>query len=82
MIHPARFLFNAGSTPKQWNQKMLTDQHFKILAYELDCSKVFANTEIKGGVAISFRNAKRDFGLYNWPEPQQAVHATCADVDF
>ena len=62
MIHPARFLFNAGSTPKQWNQKMLTDQHFKILAYEPDCSKVFANTDIKGGVAISFRDAKRDFG--------------------
>lgn len=61
MIHPARFLFNAGSTPKQWNQKMLTDQHFKILAYEPDCSKVFANTDIKGGVAISFRDAKKDF---------------------
>ena len=23
MIHPARFLFNAGSTPKAWNEKML-----------------------------------------------------------
>ena len=21
LIHPARFLFNAGQTPKQWNQK-------------------------------------------------------------
>ena len=25
LIHPARFLFNAGSTPKAWNQKMLED---------------------------------------------------------
>ena len=25
MIHPARFLFNAGSTPKAWNEKMLND---------------------------------------------------------
>ena len=23
MIHPARFLFNAGSTPKAWNEKCL-----------------------------------------------------------
>lgn len=29
LIHPARFLFNAGSTPKAWNQKMLSDEHFK-----------------------------------------------------
>ena len=29
MIHPARFLFNAGSTPKAWNEKMLKDEHFK-----------------------------------------------------
>lgn len=25
LIHPARFLFNAGSTPKAWNEKMLND---------------------------------------------------------
>ena len=31
MIHPARFLFNAGSTPKQWNQQMLEDPHLKVL---------------------------------------------------
>lgn len=27
MIHPARFLSNAGSTPKAWNKKMLEDKH-------------------------------------------------------
>ena len=31
LIHPARFLFNAGSTPKAWNKKMLADPHFKVL---------------------------------------------------
>ena len=25
LITPARFLFNAGQTPKAWNQKMLED---------------------------------------------------------
>lgn len=31
LITPARFLFNAGRTPKNWNQKMLSDDHFKVL---------------------------------------------------
>ena len=52
LIHPARFLFNAGSTPKAWNEKMLNDPHFKILAYESDSSKVFSNTDIKGGIRL------------------------------
>jgi len=33
LITPARFLFNAGSTPKPWNEKMLNDEHFKVLYY-------------------------------------------------
>ena len=62
LIHPARFLFNAGSTPKVWNQKMLNDPHFKVLMYEEDASKIFPNTDIKGGVAVSYRDADKDFG--------------------
>ena len=53
MIHPARFLFNAGSTPKQWNEQMLQDPHLKVLYFEQDSSKVFSNTDIKGGVVIT-----------------------------
>lgn len=62
LIHPARFLFNAGSTPKAWNKKMLADTHFKVLRYEEDATKVFPNTDIKGGVAITYRDAKKEFG--------------------
>lgn len=62
LIHPARFLFNAGSTPKAWNEKMLNDPHFKVLSYEADSSKVFSNTDIKGGIAISYRGADKSFG--------------------
>ena len=65
LIHPARFLFNAGSTPKQWNQKILQDEHFKVLKYEADCNKVFSNTDIKGGVAISYRDNIKVFGPIN-----------------
>lgn len=62
LIHPARFLFNAGSTPKAWNQKMLSDPHLKVLYYEQDASKIFANTEIKGGVAITYHDHSQNFG--------------------
>nr|WP_296266147.1 Eco57I restriction-modification methylase domain-containing protein [uncultured Merdimonas sp.] len=62
MIHPARFLFNAGSTPKAWNRKMLSDEHFKVLDYEGDASKIFPNTDIKGGVAITYHDTGRKFG--------------------
>lgn len=62
MIHPARFLFNAGTTPKQWNRKMLGDPHLKVLFYEQDSSKVFSNTEIKGGIAITYHDAREDYG--------------------
>lgn len=62
LITPARFLFDAGQTPKEWNRKMLSDPHFTVLHYEQNAASVFPNTEIKGGVAISMRNAKADFG--------------------
>lgn len=62
MIHPARFLFNAGRTSKDWNRKMLQDTHFKVLSYEKDSSKIFADTEIKGGIVVSYRDAQKDFG--------------------
>ncbi len=62
LIHPARFLFNAGKTPKAWNDKMLSDEHLKVLHYEQDSSKLFANTDIKGGIAITYHDAKRNFG--------------------
>lgn len=62
LITPARFLFDAGQTPKEWNRKMLSDRHFKVLKYEADASKVFSNTDIKGGVAITLMNRRKDFG--------------------
>ena len=62
LITPARFLFNAGKTAKVWNEKMLNDVHLKVLYYEPDSSKVFSNTDIKGGVAITYRDGNAEFG--------------------
>lgn len=62
LITPARFLFEAGQTAKDWNRKMLNDEHFRVMMYEPDASTIFSNAEIKGGVAISMRNSKKKCG--------------------
>ncbi len=41
---------------------MLEDEHLKVEYFEKDSSKVFSNTEIKGGVAVTYRDSKVDFG--------------------
>lgn len=61
-ITPARFLFKAGQTPKEWNKKMLSDKHLQVLFYEQNSSKVFINTDIKGGVAITYRDLDSEKG--------------------
>src|SRR5699024_9483706 len=62
MIHPARFLFNAGSTPRAWNRKMLKDENLKVIKYFDNSSLVFPNTDIKGGIAITYKDANKVFG--------------------
>ena len=62
LITPARFLFDAGSTPKSWNRKMLSDPHLKVLYYEQSSQNVFPNTDIKGGIAITYRDQKNEIG--------------------
>ncbi|MEA1786660.1 Eco57I restriction-modification methylase domain-containing protein [Arenibacter sp. GZD96] len=72
-ITPGRFLFNAGKTPKDWNKKILSDKHFKVIWYESDSTKVFPNVDIKGGVAVTFRDAKNDFGVIGDFSPHDEV---------
>lgn len=61
LIHPARFLFNAGKTPKEWNAKMLNDRHFSVVKYFEDAQDVFQNVDIKGGVAITLHNKRTEY---------------------
>lgn len=61
LITPARFLFNAGATPKKWNRKMLNSEHIKTLYYTADASKVFPNTAITGGVVVTYFNESQKF---------------------
>ena len=62
MIHPARFLFNAGQTSDHWNKKMLNDKHIKVIYYNPNATSVFPNTDIKGGVAITLRDKRKKYG--------------------
>lgn len=71
-IHPGRFLFNAGKTPKEWNDKMLNDEHFELFKYWPKSEDVFPDSvDIKGGVAITHWNDQQlfspigFFSLYN-----------------
>ncbi len=62
LITPGRFLFKAGQTPMEWMEKMLSDTHFKVVDYFQKSNIIFPNVDIKGGVAIGFRDANREFG--------------------
>ncbi len=62
LISPARFLFNAGHTPKAWNDKMLNDPNLKVAFFTQKGSDVFNNTDIKGGVTVIYRDKNKEFG--------------------
>lgn len=61
LIVPARFLFNAGKTPKEWNEKMLNDPNLKVAFYEQNPEKVFPKTPLTGGVAILYWSKNKMF---------------------
>lgn len=62
LITPARFLYSAGQTPKDWNEKMLNDSHLKVVDYFQDTTVAFPFVDIKGGVVITYRDSKKEFG--------------------
>lgn len=62
LISPARFLSRAGNTPRKWNEKMLNDEHLKVVFYEQKSAVVFPNTDIKGGVVVLIRDKEKVFG--------------------
>lgn len=69
LITPGRFLFNAGKTSKKWNEKMLNDEHLKVIFYTQNSDEVFPHTDIKGGVAITTRDALKNFGAIKFFTP-------------
>ncbi len=78
LISPARFLFNSGLTSKEWNKKMLSDPNLKVLRYEEDARNVFPNTDIKGGVAIMYRDKDKNFGAIGEFIPNEKLRSIAA----
>ncbi|WP_392452448.1 Eco57I restriction-modification methylase domain-containing protein [Corynebacterium dentalis] len=60
LITPARFLFNAGYTPKAWNQQMLNDPRLVVSHYAPNSDKLFPGTDIKAGVAVTYWDEARN----------------------
>lgn len=61
LITPARFLFNAGKTPAEWNRKIINNKHVKVI-WVKNSNEVFPNVDIKGGVTVTYYDLSADFG--------------------
>ena len=81
LITPGRFLFNAGATSKEWNEKMLNDAHLKIVDYEPIGQAVFPNTDIKGGVAITYRDTAESFEPIDFFVPNKTMKEILVKVE-
>lgn len=86
LISPARFLFGAGQTPKQWNEKMLQNKHIKVVHFNQKSAKLFPNTDIKGGVAILYHDKSKDIGAIDtftaFEELNSIMNKVCNSDDF
>lgn len=77
LITPARFLFNAGFTPKPWNRKMLADAHLTVPIYVPNSDDLFPGTTINGGIAVTYRDAERagePIGTFTHYPELNAIH--------
>ncbi|MPV49466.1 restriction endonuclease [Pseudactinotalea sp. HY160] len=85
LITPARFLFNAGFTPKAWNEKMLADRHLNVPHYVPNSNDLFPGTDIKGGIAITYwdeeRNDEPIDTFTSYPELNEILHKVNATHD-
>jgi len=86
LITPARFLSNPGRLMESFSNDRLHDRHFKVVMYEPNSDKIFPNTEIKGGVAITLRDSEKDFGeigtFIKYAELQPIVEKVMAETTY
>ncbi|HDR1095042.1 TPA: Eco57I restriction-modification methylase domain-containing protein [Pasteurella multocida] len=86
LISPARFLFNAGQTSKEWNQKMLNNEHLKVVHFHQKSGDIFPGTDIKGGIAVLLRDINKKFGkidtFTSYKELNHIMHKVCNSERF
>lgn len=80
MIHPARFLTNAGSTPKAWNKKMLEDKHLKVMDFRQNAQELFEGLQLTGGLAVTYRDLMETFSAINTFMPYPELDNICKKV--
>lgn len=61
LVTPGRFLFNAGKTPKSWNEKMLEDEHLKVQFFFKKSNDAFPEVLLPGGIVITLRDKQQKF---------------------
>ena len=81
LIHPARFLFNAGDTPKEWNDKTLNDIHYKVIKYWPNSLEVFPTVDIKGGVAVTYWNKDETYQPIKFFTPHKELQSILYKVE-
>lgn len=78
LITPARFLFNAGFTPKVWNERMLADRRLSVPYYVPTSGELFPGTDIKAGIAVTYWGEDADtepIGTFTkYPELNTILH--------
>ncbi|MBR0061969.1 MAG: Eco57I restriction-modification methylase domain-containing protein, partial [Selenomonadaceae bacterium] len=77
LIHPARFLSNAGAIPGDFSEKFLQGKHVKVVKYFIKSQDVFPTSDIKGGVAITLFDANKTFapiGIFIPFDELRAIH--------
>ena len=83
LVTPARFLFNAGATPQDFRNRMLSDPHLKVVRYEVDGKALFPTSDIGGGIAITLHDMTKTFepiGLFIPFDEMRSIHQkVCVD---
>ena len=83
LITPARFLSNAGFTPKPWNKKMLADEHLMVAHFEPDSNRLFPGLSdpIKGGIVVTYRDSGSKLGPIGFFTKHPELHAILHKVE-
>lgn len=81
LITPARFLFNVGDTNSTWNKKMLSDTHLKVLFFDEKSANVFPNTDIKGGIVVTYYDSDSEFSPIGTFTPYDELNSILKKVD-
>ncbi|MBP5509956.1 MAG: Eco57I restriction-modification methylase domain-containing protein [Kiritimatiellae bacterium] len=86
LITPARYLFDAGKTPHEFNERMLNDDHIHIPIYDPDARNIFPEAGFKGGVSVIYRDLTKTFGkiisFSSYKELNSILHKVAGSKGF